>query len=162
MATEKLFHVLAISGSLRKASYNTALLRAAAEILPPGMMLETLDLSPLPMFNQDYEKPFPEAVAHLRARLAQVDALLIATPEYNSSLSGALKNAIDWASRAPQPPLKDMPVGIIGASTGSFGTLRRSRQPAVAYWLAVAGAVAFCFQTVVLGLFAWTAFFPVL
>ena len=68
MATEKLFHVLAISGSLRKASYNTALLRVAAEILPPGMMLETLDLSPLAMFNQDYEKPFPEAVAHLRAR----------------------------------------------------------------------------------------------
>jgi chromate reductase len=105
MATEKLFHVLAISGSLRKASYNTALLRVAAEILPPGMMLETLDLSPLPMFNQDYEKPFPEAVAHLRARLAQVDALLIATPEYNSSLSGTLKNAIDWASPAPSRPL---------------------------------------------------------
>jgi chromate reductase len=89
MATEKPLHVLGISGSLRKASYNTALLRAAAEILPPWMMPETLDLSPLPMFNQDYEKPFPEAVAHLRARLAQVDALLIATPEYNSSLSGA-------------------------------------------------------------------------
>jgi chromate reductase len=124
MTDEKPLHVLGISGSLRKASYNTALLRAAAELLPPGMMLEILDLSPLPMFNQDDEKPFPEAVAHLRARLAQADALLISTPEYNSSLSGALKNAIDWASRAPQPPLKDMPVGIIGASTGSFGTLR--------------------------------------
>jgi chromate reductase len=124
MTDEKPLHVLGISGSLRKASYNTALLRAAAELLPPGMMLETLDLSPLPMFNQDYEKPFPEAVAHLRARLAQADALLLATPEYNSSLSGALKNAVDWASRAPQPPLKDMPVGIIGASTGNFGTLR--------------------------------------
>lgn len=124
ITTEKPLHVLGISGSLRKASYNTALLRAAAELLPPGMMLETLDLSPLPMFNQDYEKPFPEAVAHLRARLAQADALLIATPEYNSSLSGALKNTIDWASHAPQPPLRDMPVGIVGASTGNFGTLR--------------------------------------
>ena len=100
MAAEKPPHVLGISGSLRKASYNTALLRAAAEILPSWMMLETPDLSPLPMFNQDYEKPFPEAVTHLRARLAQADALLIAAPEYNSSLSGALKNAIGWASRA--------------------------------------------------------------
>jgi chromate reductase len=124
MTTEKPLHVLGISGSLRKASYNTALLRAAADLLPAGMMLETLDISPLPMFNQDYEKPFPEAVAHLRARLSQADALLIATPEHNSSLSSALKNAIDWASRSPQPPLRGKPVGIIGASTGSFGTLR--------------------------------------
>jgi chromate reductase len=88
------------------------------------MILETFDLSPLPMFNQDTERPFPEAVVQFRARVAQADALLIATPEYNSSLSGALKNAIDWASRAPQPPLKAMPVGIIGASIGNFGTLR--------------------------------------
>lgn len=124
MTTSGSLHVLGISGSLRKASYNTALLRAAAELLPPGMTLEILDLAPLPMFNQDAEKPFPEAVIKLRARLAQADALLIATPEYNSSLSGALKNAIDWASRSPQQPLNGKPVAIMGASTGNFGTLR--------------------------------------
>lgn len=117
-------HVLGISGSLRKGSYNIALLRAAAELLPPGMTLEILDLAPLPMFNQDGEKPFAEAVAELRARLAQADALLIATPEYNSSVSGALKNAIDWASRPPKQPLAGKPVAIMGASTGNFGTLR--------------------------------------
>ncbi len=117
-------HVLGISGSLRRASYNTALLRTAAELMPPGMRLETFDLSPLPMFNQDIEKPFPPIVAEFRSRIAQADALLIATPEYNSSVSGALKNAIDWASRPPKPPLTGKPVAIMGASTGNFGTLR--------------------------------------
>jgi chromate reductase, NAD(P)H dehydrogenase (quinone) len=116
--------VLGISGSLRKASYNTALLRAAAELMPAGMKLETFDLLPLPMFNQDSEKPFPGVVAEFRARVAQADALLIATPQYNSSVSGALKNAIDWASRSPQQPLNGKPVAIMGASTGNFGTLR--------------------------------------
>lgn len=117
-------HVLAISGSLRQGSYNSALLRAAVELAPPGMAIEIYDLAPLPLFNQDIEKPFPEAVAGFRARVAQAGALLIASPEYNSSVTGALKNAIDWASRAPQPPLRGKPVGIIGASTGSFGTVR--------------------------------------
>lgn len=124
MTTSYPLHVLGISGSLRKASYNTALLRAAAELMPAGMKLETFDLLPLPMFNQDAEKPFPGAVAEFRARVAQADALLIATPEYNSSVSGALKNAIDWASRSPQQPLNGKPVAIMGASTGNFGTLR--------------------------------------
>jgi chromate reductase, NAD(P)H dehydrogenase (quinone) len=124
MTTSQPLHVLGFSGSLRKASYNTALLRAATELMPPDMTLEIFDLSPLPMFNQDAEKPFPEAVVEFRTRLAQADALLIATPEYNSSLSGALKNAIDWASRSPQPPLNGKPVAIIGASTGNFGTIR--------------------------------------
>jgi chromate reductase len=76
------------------------------------------------MFNPDYEKPFPEAVVEFRTRLEEANALLIATPEYNSSISGALKNAIDWASRSPQPPLNGKPVATIGASTGNFGTLR--------------------------------------
>ncbi len=124
MTTFNPLHILGISGSLRKASYNTALLRAVVELMPPEMTLEILDLSPLPMFNQDAEKPFPEAVLEFRTRLAQADALLIATPEYNSSVSGALKNAIDWASRPPRQPLNGKPVAIIGASTGSFGTLR--------------------------------------
>jgi chromate reductase len=76
------------------------------------------------MFNPDFEKPFPEAVVAFRSKIAQADALLIATPEYNSSISGALKNALDWASRSPQPPLQGKPVAILGASTGNFGTLR--------------------------------------
>jgi len=117
-------HVLGVSGSLRKGSYNTALLRAAAGLAPPGMRLEVFDLLPVPMFNQDAERPFPEAVVEFRARLAQARALLIATPEHNGSISAALKNALDWASRPPQPPLNGKPVAIMGASTGNFGTLR--------------------------------------
>lgn len=124
MTITKPLLVLGISGSLRKASYNTALLHAAVDLMPQGARLETFDLSPLPMFNQDFEKPFPAAVADFRAKLAGADALLIATPEYNSSLPGALKNALDWASRSPQQPLQGKPVAIMGASTGNFGTLR--------------------------------------
>jgi chromate reductase len=88
------------------------------------MDMEIFDLSPLPMFSQKLENPFPESVVHFRARLAQADAVLIATPEYNASISGVLKNAIDWASRPPQNPLNGKPVAIMGASTGNFGTLR--------------------------------------
>ena len=112
--------VVGISGSLRRDSYNTALLRAAAELMPPEMNLEIFDLSHLPMFNQDSEKPFPEAVVELRTKLAQADALLIVTPEYNGSISGVLKNAIDWDPRSPQPPLNRKPTAIIGASTGNL------------------------------------------
>ena len=117
-------NILGLSGSLRKGSYNTSLLRAAAELLPPGMVLDTFDLSLLPIFNADYEKPFPAAVEEFRIRMAEADALLIACPEYNSSLTGALKNAIDWASRSPQSPLNRKPVAVMGASTGNFGTVR--------------------------------------
>lgn len=124
MTIRKQLHILGISGSLRQGSYNTALLRAAAELSPPEMTLEIYDLAPLPMFNTDIENPFPAAVAEFRTRLAQADAGLIATPEYNSSVSGALKNALDWASRSPLPPLKEKPVALIGASTGNFGTVR--------------------------------------
>lgn len=117
-------HILGISGSLRKDSYNSMLLEAAAELMPPGMSLEIFDLADLPMYNPDDEKPFPQAVLEFRTRLAQADAVLIATPEYNSSISAALKNAIDWASRPPKQPLNGKPVAIMGASTGNFGTLR--------------------------------------
>lgn len=124
MTLSKPIHVLGISGSLRKASYNTALLNAAVDLMPGGMMLDIFDLSPLPMFNQDIEKPFTESVVSFREKLAITDAVLIASPEYNSSITGALKNALDWASRPPNAPLLGKPVAIMGASTGNFGTVR--------------------------------------
>ena len=118
-------HVLGFSGSLRKASYNTALLRAAAELLPEGMTLEIFDLSPIPLYNQDVEDAgLPESVKHFRERVAAADALLIATPEYNYMVPGVLKNALDWASRSPDSPLIKKPVAIMGASNGGFGTVR--------------------------------------
>ena len=120
----KPIRVLGISGSLRRNSYNSALLQTASGLLPSGMLLEIFDLSPLPMFNQDEEKPFPPVVVDFRNRIATADALLIASPEYNASITGALKNAMDWASRPPAQPLSGKPVAIMGASTGNFGTLR--------------------------------------
>jgi chromate reductase len=117
-------HVLGISGSLRRTSWNSGLLRAAADLLPPGMTIETFDLTPLPMFSQDLEAELPEAVRHFRERIASADALLFATPEYNYSISGVLKNAIDWASRPSRnSPLSDKPAAIAGAG-GRFGTAR--------------------------------------
>jgi chromate reductase len=118
-------HVLGISGSLRKGSYNTALLAAASELLPECMTLEIFDLSSIPLYNDDVRAlGFPKPVKELRARIAVADALLIATPEYNYSIPGVLKNAIDWASRPPDPPLDGKPLAIMGASTGNFGTVR--------------------------------------
>ncbi|MFO7169943.1 MAG: NAD(P)H-dependent oxidoreductase, partial [Chloroflexota bacterium] len=119
-------HVLGISGSLRRASWNSGLLRAAAELLPEGMTLEIFDLAPIPMYNQDLERDPPAAVVELRTRVAAADGLLIATPEYNYSIPGVLKNAIDWLSR-PSADIarvfRGRPVGVIGASPGRFGTL---------------------------------------
>ena len=118
-------HVLGTSGSLRKSSYNTALLTAASELLPEGVTLETFDLSLIPLYNEDVRSlGYPKAVKEFRDRIAAADALLIATPEYNYSIPGVLKNAIDWASRPPDSPLDGKPVAIMGASTGSFGTVR--------------------------------------
>lgn len=124
MTINRPFLIAGISGSLRKASYNTALLHAAVDLMPDGMLLDIIDIASLPMFNQDFEKPFPESVVAFRDKLNKADAILIATPEYNSSLTSALKNAIDWASRSPQAPLLGKPTAIMGASTGIFGTLR--------------------------------------
>ncbi len=124
MIYSRTFDILGISGSLRQASYNTALLRAAEGLMRTDMSMEIFDLSPLPMFSQELENPFPESVVHFRTLLAQADAVLIAAPEYNASISGVLKNAIDWASRPPQNPLNGKPVAIMGASKGNFGTLR--------------------------------------
>ena len=118
-------HILGISGSLRKSSYNTRLLAAASELLPEGMTLATFDLSPIPLYNDDVRVVgFPKPVQQFRERIAAADALLIATPEYNYSIPGVLKNAIDWASRPPDPPVNGKPVAMMGASTGNFGTVR--------------------------------------
>ena len=118
--------VLGISGSLRRRSYNTALLRAAAELLPDGLTLQTADLGDIPLYNDDVlvASGFPESVQRLRAQLAAADALLIVTPEYNYSIPGVLKNAIDWASRPPDMPFAGKPAAIIGATSGMFGTVR--------------------------------------
>jgi chromate reductase len=118
-------HVLGFSGSLRKGSYNTALLSTAVELLPEGMTLETFDLSNIPLYNDDVRAAgYPDSVLTFRSRIASADALLIAAPEYNYSIPGVLKNALDWASRPPDPPLNGKPVAIMGASTGNFGTVR--------------------------------------
>lgn len=116
--------ILALSGSVRRDSYNTQLLRAAAELVPAGVELELYDeLAALPPYDADTE-PAPAAVANLRKRLAAADAVLIATPEYNGSIPGQLKNALDWASRPfPDNALRNKPVALTGASTGSYGAM---------------------------------------
>src|SRR5213593_1551316 len=118
--------VLAISGSLRRDSHNTRLLRAAAEMMPPGVELELFDgLRDVPPYDADDDvEPAPEPVRRLRDAIASADAILIATPAYNSSIPGQLKNAIDWASRPfPDNVLRGKPVAVVGASTGSFGAI---------------------------------------
>jgi chromate reductase len=117
--------VLGIAGSLRAGSFNKALLRAAVELAPAGMTIEIFDIAPIPLYNADVEAVgFPPSVREFRKRIAAADALLIATPEYNYSFPGVLKNAIDWASRPPERPMTEKPVAIMGASDGGFGTVR--------------------------------------
>ncbi|HYZ78534.1 MAG TPA: NAD(P)H-dependent oxidoreductase [Gaiellaceae bacterium] len=118
--------VLAVSGSLRSESYNTKLLRAAARLLPAGVELELWDrLKAVPPYDEDDDvEPAPAAVAALRAAIAAADVLLFATPEYNSSVPGQLKNALDWVSRPlAKNPLRGKPVAVIGASAGAFGAV---------------------------------------
>jgi chromate reductase len=118
--------ILGISGSLRANSYNRWALQAAGELLPTHARLEIHDLNPLPMYSGDLEQQgLPPTVQELRAAIAAADALLIATPEYYYSVSGALKNAIDWVGRPPlPPPLTGKPVAILGVSTAPFATAR--------------------------------------
>ena len=117
--------VLCLSGSLRKSSYNTALLRAAQELAPVNITLALFDLRPIPMYDEDLRLAgLPESVSELRAAIASADALLIATPEYNYSLPGVLKNALDWASRAPEAPLAGKPAAIMSATVGNLGGIR--------------------------------------
>ena len=120
------FQMLGIAGSLRKASYNRGLLRAAAQLLPAGVTFSTFDIRDIPLYDQDVQsKGDPPAVQELKLRVIAADALLIATPEYNYSVPGVLKNAVDWASRPPKTCcLRGKPAGIIGASSGESGTMR--------------------------------------
>ena len=117
--------VVGISGSLRKGSYNTACLQAAGELMPDDMVIEIAQLNRIPLYNSDDERAhgFPGPVQELRGQVGRADALLIASPEYNYSVTGALKNAWDWLSRPPQPPISLMPAAIMGAG-GRLGTAR--------------------------------------
>jgi chromate reductase, NAD(P)H dehydrogenase (quinone) len=117
--------VLGISGSLRRDSHNTELLRAAATLLPSGVDFELYEgLREIPPFVEDEEFDAPEPVLRLRAAIADADAVLFATPEYNHSIPGALKNALDWVSRPHATnTLRNKPVAVIGASTGMFGAV---------------------------------------
>jgi chromate reductase, NAD(P)H dehydrogenase (quinone) len=117
--------ILGISGSLRKASWNTALLHTATELLPDHE-LQIAEIGDLPLINQDLEQDgkFPAPVARFRAQVLAADALLIATPEYNASIPAPLKNAVDWASRPPLNTLAGKPAAICGASPGVLGTSR--------------------------------------
>ncbi|MEM3227639.1 MAG: NADPH-dependent FMN reductase [Candidatus Micrarchaeaceae archaeon] len=117
--------ILGLSGSLRRGSFHSALLRAAKELLPEGAELEIYDISKIPFFNQDLEQSIPEEVQKFKEAIRKADALLFASPEYNHSISGVLKNAIDWASRPPNDNVFDgKPAAIISASTGAYGGIR--------------------------------------
>lgn len=117
--------VLGISGSLRQGSHNTELLRAAAELLPPGTQLELYGgLADIPPYSEDAEHAPAQAVTDLKNAIAAADVVLFSTPEYNHSLPGQLKNALDWVSRpAADNPLRGKPVAVLGASTGMFGAV---------------------------------------
>jgi len=119
------FTIVGIAGSLRKASYNRALLRAAEELLPEGVTLQIAEIGELPLFDQDSEQNLPAAVVKIKEMVEQAGAVLIATPEYNYSVPGVLKNAIDWLSRPyGKNSLDDKPVAIMGASVGMLGSAR--------------------------------------
>ncbi|MGZ3591455.1 MAG: NADPH-dependent FMN reductase [Thermodesulfobacteriota bacterium] len=122
---DKKIHILGFAGSLRKQSYNRALLSAANEMVPENATLEIFDLAGIPPFNQDLENEPPEKVRDFKARIRAADAILIVTPEYNYSIPGVLKNAIDWASRPYGDNAFDgKSVAMMGASIGMLGTAR--------------------------------------
>ena len=117
--------VLGISGSLRKGSWNTSVLRAAQSLAPAGMTIEIGAIGDIPLYNEDVRATgLPSSVERLRGQIAAAEALLFVTPEYNFSVPGVLKNAIDWASRPPNQPFNEKPVAIMGASGGPVGTAR--------------------------------------
>jgi chromate reductase len=119
---------LGLSGSLRKGSYNTMLLKAASQLLPNDVSMEIISIEDIPLYNADLDLPSakqrPKPVEHFRKILTDADGILISSPEYNYSIPGGLKNAIDWASRGEDSPLLRKPVAVIGATTGLWGTTR--------------------------------------
>lgn len=122
---DKKIRILGFAGSLREQSFNRALLSAAHEIVPDSATLEIFDLKGIPPFNQDLEDKPPEKVKDFKARIRAADAILIVTPEYNYSIPGVLKNAIDWASRPyGDNAFEGKPVAVMGASIGMLGTAR--------------------------------------
>ncbi|MEA2608525.1 MAG: hypothetical protein QOJ75_768 [Chloroflexota bacterium] len=122
--------ILGFAGSLRRASYNRGLIRAAADQAPGGVIVQIFDLLDIPLYNQDIEDAGePASVVALKLAMSRADALLVATPEYNHGIPGVLKNAIDWASRPrATSPLRDKPVAVMGASPGSGSTARAQAQ----------------------------------
>jgi chromate reductase len=117
--------VLGICGSLRQGSYNAMALRAARKLAPAGITIEIADIGRIPLYNDDVRLAGePGAVQELKAQVRAADALLIATPEYNFSIPGVLKNTLDWLSRPPEPSFTGKPVAIMGASPGPVGTAR--------------------------------------
>jgi chromate reductase len=122
--------ILGIAGSLRRASYNRGLVRAAVDAAPPGMAIEVFELAAIPLYNQDVEDSGePAPVVAFKGAIARADALLVATPEYNHGVPGVLKNALDWASRPrTTSPLRDKSVAVMGASPGRGSTARAQAQ----------------------------------
>lgn len=117
--------ILGFAGSLRKNSYNRMALKAAQGLVPEGATLEIYDLAAIPLYNDDVrEKGYPPEVQDFRGKIEAADAIVMVTPEYNYSVSGVLKNAIDWASRPPGPPLGKKPCAIMGATQGLWGTVK--------------------------------------
>jgi chromate reductase len=135
-AAKQIMNVLVIIGSLRKGSYNRLTAQAAIEVAPPDVKFEFAEIGDLPLYNQDVEDAgIPPQVLRLKQQIREADALLLATPEYNYSMSGVLKNAIDWASRPPSDnPFNGKPCAMLSASQGLFGGARAQyhlRQSAV-------------------------------
>ena len=117
--------IFAFCGSLRNGSYNRMALRAARELAPEGTSFDTVDIGAIPLYNEDVRaQGFPPPVAEMRERIRAADAILFLTPEYNYSVPGVLKNAIDWASRPPDQPFNGKPAAIMGASPSMLGTGR--------------------------------------
>src|SRR5689334_19831115 len=117
--------VLGIAGSLRQGSFNRSLLRLAQEMAPSGMAIESFDIAPIQPYNEDVrQQGFPKPVEDLRARIKAADGVLFVTPEYNYSVPGVLKNAIDWVSRPPDQPFAGKPAAIMSAATGMLGGAR--------------------------------------
>jgi chromate reductase len=125
MSKTAIVKVLGISGSLRKTSHNSAALRTAGELMPEGMTLASAEISDFPLYHDDIRlQGYPPPLQRFRAEIAAADAILFATPEFNWSIPGVLKNAIDWASRPPDQPFSGKPYAIIGAASGILGTAR--------------------------------------